>query len=125
MKSPNGKIGRLPAAIQNDVNLRLEAGWQGPELLAWLNSLPAVQEVLNQKFDGREIKHQNLTAWRNGGYREWKFRRDLYTAALDHQAARARQAHRIQQSSQQPQWPDFGNKECPQTVAMVDNTTAP
>ncbi len=122
MKSPNGKIGRLPAAIQNDVNLRLEAGWQGPELLAWLNSLPAVRDVLNRKFGGREIKHQNLTAWRNGGYREWKFRRDLYTAALDHQAARARQAQRIQQSIGQPQWP-FENNGGPQGIG--DKTAAP
>lgn len=86
MKTPNGKIGRLPANIQHEVNLRLLNGWGGPELLTWLNSLPAVRDVLNRKFEGREINHQNLTAWRQGGYREWKFRRDLFMAAIDHSA---------------------------------------
>ena len=122
MKTPNGKIGRLPAGIQEDVNLRLQEGWEGPQLLAWLNSLPAVREVLDRKFGGREIKHQNLTAWRQGGYREWKFRRDFFLAALDRQAAQARQARRIQSSAPQPpppkanaksevifQWPNFEN----------------
>lgn len=89
MKTPNGKIGRLPANIQLEVNLRLLDGWGGPELLTWLNGLPAVREVLDRKFGGREINHQNLTGWRQGGYREWKFRRDLFMAAIDHSAEKA------------------------------------
>jgi hypothetical protein len=90
MKNPNGKIGRLPGNLQHEINLRLLNGSEGPELLAWLNSLPAVRDVLDRKFGGREINHQNLTAWRSGGYREWKFKRDLFMAALDHQAAAAK-----------------------------------
>ena len=89
MKTPNGKIGRLPGNLQHEVNLRLLNGWEGPALLDWLNSLPEVREVLDRKFGGRDISHQNLTAWRLGAYRFWKFQRELFMAALDHKAAAA------------------------------------
>ena len=38
--NPKGKIGRLPKAFRDEVNLRLENGQKGPTLVAWLNSLP-------------------------------------------------------------------------------------
>ena len=43
---PKGKIGRLPRAIQEPVNLRLENGERARTLVAWLNALPEVQAML-------------------------------------------------------------------------------
>lgn len=43
---------------------RLENNEPGSELVKWLNSLPAVQEILKKQFDGQPINEPNLTAWR-------------------------------------------------------------
>jgi hypothetical protein len=67
----NGKIARLPLAVREELNRRLENGESGTSLRAWLHSLPEVQAVLRAEFDGRAINAQNLTEWRQGGYREW------------------------------------------------------
>ena len=67
----NGKIGRLSKAVQEQLNRRLDNGGQGRQLLEWLNSLPEVQAVLAAEFDGKPIREQNLSEWRNGGYTEW------------------------------------------------------
>jgi len=40
--APKGKIGRLPKAIREQVNRRLEHGEQARPLIAWLNALPAL-----------------------------------------------------------------------------------
>ena len=42
-EAPKGKIGRLPKAIQEQVNRRLDNAEKGRPLVAWLNSLPEVQ----------------------------------------------------------------------------------
>ena len=42
----NGKIGRLPKAVQEQLNRRLANGEKGGPLVAWLNSLPEAQAVL-------------------------------------------------------------------------------
>jgi hypothetical protein len=47
----------------------MEQGKQGKELLDWLNSLPEVKDSI--KSDGNPISRQNLSEWRQGGYREW------------------------------------------------------
>ena len=44
-EAPKGKIGRLPKAIQEQVNRRLENGEKARTLVAWLNSLPEVPAV--------------------------------------------------------------------------------
>jgi hypothetical protein len=67
----NGKIGRLPKAIREELNRRLDNGGQGGKLLAWLNSLPEVQSVVAREFGGKPIRKQNLSEWRNSGYAEW------------------------------------------------------
>ena len=41
----NGKIAKLPSTIRDDLNCRMEKGEDGPELLAWLNGLPEVQDA--------------------------------------------------------------------------------
>ena len=57
--APKGKIGRLPKAIQEQVNRRLEHGEQARTLVAWLNALPAVPgvpAVLAAEFADKPIR---------------------------------------------------------------------
>ncbi len=75
--SRNGKIARLPHSIREDLNLRLENNEEGQPLLDWLNALPQTREVLDKQFNGVPISKQNLSEWRQGGYREWVIRNDL------------------------------------------------
>ena len=67
----NGKIGKLPKAVREELNRRLDNGGQGRQLLEWLNSLPEVQAVMAAEFDGKPVRKQNLSEWRNGGYAHW------------------------------------------------------
>ncbi|HWB04235.1 MAG TPA: hypothetical protein VG796_14500 [Verrucomicrobiales bacterium] len=46
-------------------------------LAEWLNSLPEVQQILRDSFDGNPINEQNLCNWRNGGFQEWQTRREF------------------------------------------------
>jgi hypothetical protein len=55
-----------------ELNRRLENGEAGAGLVEWLNGLPAVQQVLQAQFGGRPIREQNLSEWRDGGYRDWQ-----------------------------------------------------
>jgi hypothetical protein len=80
-RARHGKIGALPADIRSELNRRLERGEGGPELLAWLNGLPEVVEILKDNFGGLPINKQNLSAWRKGGYLEWQTRQELTEAA--------------------------------------------
>lgn len=66
-----GKIARLPRDIREQLNRRLSDGELGTNLVDWLNSLTGVQAVLKAEFDGRPISEQNLSEWKQGGYREW------------------------------------------------------
>lgn len=70
-RTRRGKIARLPTRIRHELNVRLENGEPGPELLAWLNALPEVQAVLAAQFGGRPIRQQNLSEWRLGGWQDW------------------------------------------------------
>jgi hypothetical protein len=67
----NGKIARLPREVRERLNRRLEDGEQGKKLVVWLNEMPEVQAVLATEFRGKAINGQNLTEWRQGGYRDW------------------------------------------------------
>ncbi|MEP6670720.1 MAG: hypothetical protein ABJF10_16295 [Chthoniobacter sp.] len=49
----------------------MQDGAQGKRLVAWLNMLPEVRAVLALEFGGKPIGAQNLTEWRQGGYRDW------------------------------------------------------
>lgn len=66
-----GKIARLPLDIRQELNRRLADGESGKSLVAWLNSLPEVEEVMEEHFCSRPINEQNLTEWKQGGYAEW------------------------------------------------------
>ncbi len=67
----NGKIARLPLAVREELNRRLSEGEQGNKLVAWLNELPAVQAIVATEFGGKAIREQNLSEWKQRGYRDW------------------------------------------------------
>ena len=56
-----GKIARLPGEIREEINTRLYDGKSGPDILAWLNELQPVKEILAAQFDGVPVSHQNLS----------------------------------------------------------------
>lgn len=76
MKARIGKIARLPKAIREQLNQRLADGESGETLLRWLHTLPEVLKVLVREFEGRPILKQNLSEWRQGGFREWEARQE-------------------------------------------------
>jgi hypothetical protein len=67
----NGKIARLPHDIREELNQRLRDGESGRALLKWLNEDPECGDVLDEEFAGRPINKQNLSEWRQGGYKDW------------------------------------------------------
>ncbi|HVY69928.1 MAG TPA: hypothetical protein VHH73_08355 [Verrucomicrobiae bacterium] len=71
MSTRVGKIARLPRAIREQLNERLDEGAQAPELLDWLNGLDEVKALLAREFDGKPVSPQNLSKWRQGGYEDW------------------------------------------------------
>jgi hypothetical protein len=66
-----GKIARLSREIRDESNVRLQNGEAGRQLVEWLNGLPAAQEVLKERFEGRAVTEQNLSEWKQGGYEDW------------------------------------------------------
>ncbi|MDR3457939.1 MAG: hypothetical protein P4N60_10870 [Verrucomicrobiae bacterium] len=72
-----GKINRLPREIREQLNQRLDAGEPGKRLVAWLNELPAVRALLAAEFGGIPINEQNLTNWKQGGFREWRVEQEV------------------------------------------------
>ena len=71
MRTRNGKIARLPREVRDELNRRLDNGEPGKQLVEWLNARPEVQALLQAGFDGRPISEQNLSEWKQGGYRDW------------------------------------------------------
>jgi hypothetical protein len=67
----NGKIARLPRAVRQELNRRLDDGEQGKKLVIWLNALPEVQAVMAAEFGGKPVREQNLSEWRQRGYPDW------------------------------------------------------
>ncbi len=85
----NGKIARLPLPVRENLNRRLQDGQQGKKLVLWLNSLPEVQSVIQAEFGGRPVREQNLSEWKQGGYRDWISLQEAReaTARLDEELA--------------------------------------
>ncbi len=79
----NGKIARLPRDIREELNRRLQDGEPGGPLMAWLNTLPQVTQVLAKDFEGCVISKQNLSEWRAGGFTEWQARQDALSHARE------------------------------------------
>ena len=67
-----GKIARLPKEVREELNRRLQDGEPGDTLLDWLNGRPKVRKILTAQFGGRPISKQNLSEWKQGGYRDWE-----------------------------------------------------
>lgn len=84
-----GKIARLPLSVREHLNRRLQDGEQGKKLVAWLNSLPEVRSVIHAEFGGRPVREQNLSEWKQGGYRDWLALQEAReaTARLDEELA--------------------------------------
>ena len=72
-----GKIARLPRDLRDQLNRRLEDGQLGAQLVVWLNALPEAQAMLAREFAGRPISEQNLSEWKQGGYRDWLARQEV------------------------------------------------
>ena len=66
-----GKIARLPRAIREELNVRLQDGQPASVILPWLNGLEDVKTILARHWDGEPIGEQNLTNWRQGGWLDW------------------------------------------------------
>lgn len=71
-----GKIARLPHAVREKVNHRLQAGEPASKILAWLHTREDVLRVLDEHFSEQPISPQNLSEWRSGGYQDWLRKRD-------------------------------------------------
>ena len=78
----NGKIARLPLAVRQQLNQRLQNGELAQDLLSWLNRLPEVQAILAAHFAAKPIDQSNLTHWKQGGYLEWEAQEQAQRAAL-------------------------------------------
>ncbi len=72
MSAHIGKIGHLPSQIREQLNHALCEGIPGNRLVDWLNSLPEVQAILVNDFDGRPITTQNLAKWCKTGLKSWR-----------------------------------------------------
>jgi hypothetical protein len=81
--SRTGKIARIPRKIRTELNERLDNGEEAKSILAWLNDMPQVDDVLRDHFKGALITEQNLSEWRQGGFREWAFRRQFIDHACE------------------------------------------
>ena len=77
----NGKIARLPHAVREQLNNRMHDGEEGKKLVAWLNALPAVRAVVKAEFGGRPVRAQNLSEWKQGGYRDWLAQQEAIAVA--------------------------------------------
>jgi hypothetical protein len=75
--------GKIPREIRDELNRRMQNGGQGGPLLAWLNGLPQVTNILARDFGGVAISKQNLCEWRAGGFAEWQARQEALHQARE------------------------------------------
>jgi hypothetical protein len=76
-----GKIARLSQYLREQLNRRIEDGEPGRQLVEWLNSCDAVQETLAGHFGGRPITEQNLSEWKQGGFKDWQHHQETRALA--------------------------------------------
>jgi hypothetical protein len=103
MRTRTGKIARLPAAVREELNRRLDNGKLAKNLVPWLNELPDVQRVLADLFGSRPITENNLSEWRRGGFQDWLLQEERrlrieqlterYQSLGPEEGARRRDAH--------------------------------
>ncbi|MGD1086707.1 MAG: hypothetical protein ABSA47_18370 [Verrucomicrobiota bacterium] len=92
----NGKISRLPHHIREQVHTRLRDGQPGKHIVAWLNSIPEVHQVLAASFAGRPISEANLTQWKKRAHRDWL----LEQAALGESSRFVSESRQLAQAGQ-------------------------
>lgn len=68
--APRSKISELPFKVRQELNERLLNGERGPQILPWLNGH---EEVYKRKM---EINDQNLSNWRDTGFRDYVERKE-------------------------------------------------
>ncbi len=78
-----GKIARLSQYMREQLNQRIEDGEPGKSLVEWLNSCRAVQVSLAEYFGGRPISAQNLSEWKQGGFKDWQRNQESRALARD------------------------------------------
>jgi hypothetical protein len=76
----NGKIARLPNAVREQINRRLQDGDEGKQIAAWLNALPEAKAMLEGEFGGQPINETNLSNWKTGGYKDWQAQQEALEA---------------------------------------------
>jgi len=81
--SRTAKIHLFPRHIREELNHRIECSLSAPELTAWLNSLPAVQTICNECYNGDPVTIQNVSSWRRTGFLEWYVRQQFYDRVHD------------------------------------------
>lgn len=64
------KIGRLPWRLRNELNERIRDGATGTAVLGWINATPEFKGVRTETGCD-DVNPQNLTDWRNTGYKDW------------------------------------------------------
>lgn len=75
-RTPQGKIGRLPHVIREEVNTRLLNNEPAKAILKWLNALPETQQVCREFWNEEPVTAKNLSDWKTGSaYHEWRERR--------------------------------------------------
>jgi len=82
MTTRTGKIARLPRTIRDQLNRHLDNGAPGPQLLKWLNNLAEVKQMLKTHFDAQPVNKQNLSDWKQGGFRDWLLRQEALELAM-------------------------------------------
>jgi hypothetical protein len=75
-----GKIARFPAPVREELNQRLFNGEKCQQVIAWLNSLPDVQTIVDTEFAGQPVLPANLSRWKTTGYKSWRETRELREA---------------------------------------------
>jgi hypothetical protein len=91
------KIARLPREIRDQLNRRLDEGEVQANLVEWLNSLQEVHAVLHAEFGDRPLTEQNLSEWKQGGFRDWLFQQEAIELVrqMDAEADELNQASKI------------------------------
>ena len=93
----HGKIARLPHAIREQINRRLQNGDANKQTAEWLNTLPEVRSLLEAEFDGQPINEVNLSNWKLGGSRDWEAQQEALEAVRRFGADAAAQLQKLRQ----------------------------
>jgi hypothetical protein len=120
--SRTGKIARLPRHVRNELNQRLLDGESGTGLIQWLNELPEAKAALQRDFGGRPINDQNLSDWKQGGFRDWVAKTEA-EELLDDTLAEGRECKR-EHDSRAPASRRKGSREKAVEIKTVSDKVA-